>query len=335
MKKLVYLFIFLVILNCKDEKISKFSFSGITNSIPDGSILLLDNIYENKVLDSATVMNNKFEFTSVLPSSPLRVVLRTKKFSHYKYIWLENNKMTFDASQEDFKNATVTGSESENLSQKLNKLTSVVEPHSEAQRKIEQKFVSDNPNSIVSASILSIYSTTWGKEVTQNLFNKFSLENKNSEFGKRISHYIKLVREPKIGESYVDFEMVNLNGNIVKLSDNDRKIILLEFWASWCGPCRKENPNLVKTYEKYNSKGFEVFAVSLDNNKESWEKAVKNDSLNWQHVSELNGDDNTAGLIYGVSGIPDNFLIDKNGIIVGRNLRGERLNEKLQELTKI
>ena len=99
-----------------------------------------------------------------------------------------------------------------------------------------------------------------------------------------------------------------------------------------CGPCRQENPNLVKTYQKFKSEGFEVFAVSLDQEKESWLQAIETDSLNWEHVSDLKGSDNEASLIYGISGIPDNFLIDRNGVIIGRNLRGNELNEKLTEL---
>lgn len=126
--------------------------------------------------------------------------------------------------------------------------------------------------------------------------------------------------------------MKDVNDSLRKLSEFNNKLVLLEFWGSWCGPCRRENPHLVKTYNEYHSKGFEIFAVSLEETKEKWKKAIKKDSLSWTHVSDLKGRDNSAGLIYGVNGIPDNFLIDKNGTIVARNLRGEKLNEKLTEL---
>ncbi|WP_299119043.1 TlpA disulfide reductase family protein [uncultured Winogradskyella sp.] len=328
MKKLVHLFIVLLILSCKSETTEEFSFSGTTTGIIDGTKMILDNIDTGTILDSTIVQNNSFLFEGDLPSSPLRAVLRTSDYSHYRYVWLENNTMTFDASKSDFRNAVIKGSESENLNQHLSKLVSEIEPHSEAQSEVEQKFVGDNPNSIVSANILSIYATTWGKETTKSLFDKLSIENKNSRYGEKISTYIKLNKEPKIGEGYVDFVMEDENGKNIKLSNNTGKITLLEFWASWCGPCRKEIPNLVKTYEKYNSKGFEIFAVSLDDNNENWKDAIKKDSLNWQHASDLKGNENVAGLIYGVNGIPDNFLIDENGIIVGRNLRGDRLNKK-------
>ena len=200
--------------------------------------------------------------------------------------------------------------------------------------KTYQNFIKTNPNSLVSAHALNIYATTWGKEKSSELYESFSDVLKASEYAKNIKQFIDLNKEIQIGDTFVDFELNDPNETPKKLSSLRRKVTLLEFWASWCGPCRAENPNLVKTYEKYNPKGFEIFAVSLDNNKKGWLDAIKKDNLNWIQTSDLNGDRNKAALIYGVSGIPDNFLIDENGIIVARNLRGEELNEKLSELLK-
>ncbi len=334
MKKLILILSITLYFSCNGKTQMGFSLSGTTNSMQDDTVLFLD-IGDHNLLDSTIVSDNTFEFKTELPESPVRGVLRTKDFSHYRFIWLEDEPMVFDANNTDFRNAKITGSESESLSQKLNELTKDIEPHSREQREIEQKFINDHPKSIVSANILAIYATTWGKEITQTLFQKLSEDNKNSKYGQKISTYIKLNKEPKIGERFADFEMTNPNGDIKKLSDNLGKLTLLEFWASWCGPCRKENPNLVKTYEKFSPEGFKIFAVSIDQDKKSWLKAIEKDHLIWQHVSDLNGDDNTAGLIYGVNGIPDNFLIDENGLIIGRNLRGEALDKKIEEIIKI
>jgi len=328
MKKIIFGIITLLTISCNEKPKSEFSLKGITNGIENGTTIYLNN--ENNIIDSTKIENNSFNFNSKLSKFPIQVVLRTKDFSHYRFLWIENIPMTFDATKTDFRNAKVSGSETENLSfslsQKIDKL-----PRKERQ-KMEMEFVKNNPNSIVSASKLSVYSTTWGKEKTKELYEQFSIDNKNSEYGKSISKYIELNKNPIVGEQYVDFEMEDTNGKMRKLSEFKNKIILLEFWSSNCRSCRQENPNLVKTYKKYKPKGFEIFAVSQDTKKVSWLKAIEKDKLPWLQVSDLKGRDNSASLIYGVKGIPDSFLIDKNGIIIGRNLRGEKLNIKLAEL---
>lgn len=328
MNKIIFGIIILLTFSCNEKPKVEFSLSGTTNGIENGTTLYID--YNNKALDSTIVQGNSFEFKTKLPNTPMKLWLHNKDFSSYRAFWAEDKPMTFDASKTDFRNAVMTGSESEKLSFNLHQKIDTL-PRNERQKE-EMEFVNNNPNSIVSASMLSLYSTTWGKEKTKELYEQLSTENKNSKFGKEITKYIELNKEPKIGEQYADFESVNQNGELKKLSDVNGKAILLEFWASWCGPCRQENPNLVKTYEKFNPKGFEIFAVSLDEDKESWLKAIKKDSLNWEHVSDLKGNRNEASLIYGVNGIPDNFLISESGEIIGQNLRGEKLNQKLKEL---
>ena len=333
MKQLIFGILALFIFSCNENPKEEFSLTGTTNGIENGTILYLDRVSDEKIIDSVKVENNSFTFQTKLPNTPLQIVLRTKDFSHYRFLWLENNQMEFDGTETDFRNANITGSISENLSQSLSREIDSL-PRNESLKK-EMEFVRNNPNSIVSANILSIYSTTCGKEKTKELFDLFSIENKNSEYGKSISNYIELNRDPKIGDKYIDFEMENTKGELKKLSDFNDKIVLLEFWASNCGPCRKENPNLVKTFETYNPKGFEIFAVSQDIKKSSWLTAFETDKLPWMQVSDLKGRDNSASLIYGINAIPDNFLIDRNGIIIGRNLRGQELNKKLAEIMPV
>jgi len=332
MKKIIYGILALLIVSCNENPKMEFSLNGKTGSIENGTIIYLDNAdsQTDDLIDSTVVENNSFVFRTKLSKSPLHVVLRTKDYSHYRFLWLENKPMTFDATKTDFLNATVKGSYEENLGQNLRK--EIENLSEEEQRKKEIEFIKKHPNSIVSAETLSAYCTTFGKKETKELFDQLSEENKTSKYGKIITAYLELNKEPKIGEQYVDFEMPDLNGKLQRLSDLKGKTIFLEFWASWCAPCRKENPNLVKTYRKFKSKGFEIFAISLDESKDNWIKAIKKDSLNWYHVNDFKGLGNKALLIYGVEGIPDNFLIDKSGIIVGRDLRGKELDEKLTEL---
>lgn len=319
-------------ISCEQDKDKvKFTINGTTNNLEDGTELLLINTLNDKVINSTIVSENKFSITGTLEESPTRTVLRTKNYSEYKFLWLENSEIEFNASNSNFRNAIISGSETEQLSQSLHKQTDTVASR-EKKHQIEMEFIKNHPNSIISSYILSVYSTTWGKEKTSELFENFSKENKETEYGKKIANYIQLNKDPEIGEEFVDFEMKDSKGKIRKLSDLKGKIILLEFWSSTCGPCRKENPNLVNTYEKYNPYGFEIFAVSQDTDKTRWLKAIEKDKLNWIHLSDLKGYSNKASLIYGIKGIPDNFLIDKNGIIISRNLRGEELNKKLSEI---
>jgi peroxiredoxin len=136
-----------------------------------------------------------------------------------------------------------------------------------------------------------------------------------------------------IGKEAPDIAYPGPDGKIYKLSDLRGKYVLLDFWASWCAPCRRESPNLVANYNKYHSKGFEIFQVSLDRNKDSWIKAIKDDHLDkWYHVSDLKYWSSEPAKLYGVRAIPSNFLIDKNGKIIATNLRGQRLGEKLKEI---
>lgn len=308
----------------------QFSLSGITRDLENGTVLYLEDYLTKQIIDSVSINNNEFYFETELPETPVYTTLRTKDRLHFRPIWLENRPMIFDQTGTSFSNAQVKGSHSENLYQSLHKEIDNLPQEENFIKAME--FVEKNPNSIVSAMTLSLYCTSWGKEKTKQLFQLFSSENKKTDYGKLVQKYININREPKIGEQFIDFEMTDNHGNIKKLSELKRKIVLLEFWASWCRPCREENPELLKTYKKFNAKGFEIFAVSIDDNKTNWIEAIEKDRLSWKHVSDLSGKKNSAALTYGVKALPTNFLINQNGTIIDKNLHGEKLNEKLIEL---
>jgi peroxiredoxin len=136
-----------------------------------------------------------------------------------------------------------------------------------------------------------------------------------------------------IGQKAPDFTMNDVNGNPVSLSSKiGAKLLLIDFWAAWCGPCRKENPNVVKVYNEFSKKGFDIFGVSLDQKKEDWVKAIADDELTWTHVSDLQYWSNAAAKTYAVNAIPANFLLDETGTIIGKNLRGDDLYNKVKEV---
>jgi peroxiredoxin len=199
--------------------------------------------------------------------------------------------------------------------------------------RLSMDFIKTYPASIISVCLLNIYKTTWGMEKTMELWNEFEPPIQNTSYGKSVSEYIKQKDVVRVGDHFVDIELKNLNGVLVKLSSLEGKYILLDFWSAYCGPCRKEHPDLLKLYNQYRKKGFEIYAVSLDEKKESWQQAVKDDKINWITVSDLKGATACeAAMIYGVSGIPTSYLVDREGKIIAQDLRVEILANKLKEI---
>jgi peroxiredoxin len=197
-------------------------------------------------------------------------------------------------------------------------------------------FIQSNLHSYAGIVLLyySKIDKTFTVEEANGLLKKFDPEIQNSKYGQLVQQLNKSYNQIKIGQIAPDFQQVNQHGKPVRLSALRGKYILLEFSSSWCGPCRTMNPQLVKLYDKFKDKDFEIISVSTDVNRQTWLKTIKDDGLSWPQLSDLKGQQNEVAIMYNINSIPHNFLIDKQGKIIEDNIYPDQLTEKLNVLLK-
>ncbi|HSV11731.1 MAG TPA: TlpA disulfide reductase family protein [Hanamia sp.] len=364
MKKLLSVLSVILFLNTSlKAQDSSFVINGNLEKIKDGTIYL--NIYKEgeTFRDSAFIKDGKFQFTGFVTSPFFASLTMPERKDDYFTFYVEPTTMQVTGRGDSLKLLSVKGSsinsddkllkermksvtkwEAENSklyeeaykahNQKImDSLDQVDNNVLDAKRKVVAAFVKENPASIRAAmAIIENYSYYAEANDVEPLYNALNDKIKNSRKGRQIKQMIDTYAKVAIGKAAPEIVQFTPDSSKLSLSSLKGKYVLIDFWASWCGPCRRENPNVVAAFNQFKDKGFTVLGVSYDTKKAAWLKAIAVDHLDWKQVSDLKGWKNSTSNEYGIKAIPSNVLVDKNGVIIAKNIFGDNLVKKLHEV---
>ncbi len=340
-----------------------FRISGSIAGIADNSIVYLAGQSETDTIAKATVNNGLFVLKGTLTDVDGKMLFFAGTEKRV-FLFIGNEQINLNAGNADLTDLTVTGSSThtdyEEFVYEIKPLGDFVNFYRTQMQQAQTKGARDSAAIMLNASY-NIYQTSIDRFIGRrfnspvaSLVLAFSydmdpnkdaillekrmelLEGKalQTRYAQGIKQVIDNAKVGAIGSKAPDFTQADTLGKKVTLSQFKGKYVLIDFWASWCGPCRKENPNVVAAYNQFKNKNFTILSISLDQDKESWLQAIKKDHLAWTHVSDLKYWGNEVAQMYHVQSIPQNFLLDPNGNIIAKNLRGEDLKAKLTELLK-
>ena len=358
-----------VISIAQGNKKATYEIIGELRGLNNDSIILFINNYDDNGLRQKpdTVITvahkNKFYFKGevVKPGNAIGVIGSVKSRRSFS-IFIEKGKIKISGTVDSLHNITVTGTTSNNDQTSSRAVTekfynSIKAPRLELKDKqpdlddyknittaiskkfdsiqlYELDFIKTHPRSLMSGTFLYVLEDKIPLEQLEELYSPMSNEIKQSGFGSIVREKIVARKRVIIGNPAPDFVSTDTSGKSIRLSSFRGKYVLLEFGANWCVPCRQQSPHLVEMYKKYSDKGFTIIQYSVDEKKdeEKWKAAIRKDQLTWTQLADLNGFENKVSKLYGVQPIPDNFLIDPSGKIIGRRVEGKELEEKLKKL---
>ena len=337
---------------------------GKIKGLNQGTVSVTTEVFGEKSTFDGAVNQGLFEVKLNQPSPTLYSMVVKDDATSRVLFFADNGTLEIDATKGDLGNAKITGSHSNdefveystmvsNYDFMLNTVQQVwsdleqkgtllpkVDSLQQAYRKTEQKkdsaimvWINKHNRSFVSPLVMIINYANEGEPVLmRRMFDAMTADVKKSYYGNVMDGIIARKEGLNVGKKAPLFSQADPDGKMISLESFRGKYVLIDFWASWCGPCRQENPNVVRTYEKYKAKGFDILGVSLDNNKARWLKAIEDDQLTWTQVSDLKYWKNEVAVQYGVQSIPANFLLDKEGKIIAKGLRGAALDATLDKI---
>ena len=342
MKKILTLATMIALTCCLSAQ--KTTLSGTLAGTGAGTRMMVSELHDGKLVPTDTLtVDDKGRFSLKRNTADelfLVMTLMQQQGPSVHVLLLPDEKVTMDMTyRPDINFLQITSVKgSDNMSEYMQYNNMVVTAANDADTKaampaIMEKLLQDNPTLLMSAFLVTFFDEAFEDYIAlyRTVRNGTVDRYANHPFVRHVDQKVRSVLT--VGDEAPDIELPDPDGNMRKLSDLRGKVVLVDFWASWCGPCRRENPNVVRTYYRYRDKGFEVFSVSLDNDRNKWLEAIQRDGLVWpNHVSDLRGWSSAGGRLYGIMSIPATVLVDRDGKILARNLRGPQLEQKLNEI---